>query len=201
MARPRQFTNEEILRAAREVFLEHGPATSTQRVAQAVGVSQAVIFKRFRTKENLMIAALAPPAEPGWLGLVVSGPDPRPIPEQLCEIGSAALNFFHGVVPGLMTLKAAGIDPEALMRSYEEPPPLRVQRELGAWFDRARADARLACADPRSLALHFMGALHVRAFIAHLLAGTKDSRADDEAYVRHLVDTLWQGVAPVEGAA
>ena len=58
MVRPRLFSDAEILQVARRCFLEHGPAVSTTVIASEVGLSQAALFKRFGTKQNLMLLAL-----------------------------------------------------------------------------------------------------------------------------------------------
>ena len=61
MGRPVHISKERILAAARSVFLEHGFSASTAKVAQAAGVSEGSIFKRFPTKEALFVAAMAAP--------------------------------------------------------------------------------------------------------------------------------------------
>jgi AcrR family transcriptional regulator len=195
MARPQQVADDTILAAARRVFLEHGPSASTARIAAEVGISQAAVFKRFHNKANLMVAALAPPSRPAWLGLVEGGPDARPIEAQLTEIGLAALAFFRGLVPCLMVLKSAGIDPQELLARFDDPPPLRVRRALAAWLSAARDQGRLRCGDPLDLAQHFIGALHVRAFLGHVFTDAAPI-AEDPRYVDHLVSTLWHGIAP-----
>ena len=70
MVRPRQFTDEQILASARKSLLEHGPGVSTAKIAKAVGMSQAALFKRFGSKEDLLIAALMPPHLP-WPSTVM----------------------------------------------------------------------------------------------------------------------------------
>ena len=48
------FHEEEILKAAEELFVEHGyNATSTTDIAKRVGCNQALIHYYFRNKENL----------------------------------------------------------------------------------------------------------------------------------------------------
>ena len=55
MGRPRLIEDDAILAAAREVFLARGAAATTQDVAERVGLSQAAIFKRFATKQELFL--------------------------------------------------------------------------------------------------------------------------------------------------
>lgn len=197
MGRPQQISDQELLAVARVAFLRHGPSVTTQLIAEQVGLSQAAIFKRFGTKDNLMLRALAPEPWPEWLRLVDAGPDDRPVVEQLRAIGTGALQFFRGVVPCLMVLRASGLGPECMHDHFDEPPPLRTRRILAAWFEQASAQGRMHCADSVDLAQHFMGALHVRAFLGHLFADASPVERDEQ-YVAHLVDTLWNGIGPTE---
>ena len=47
MGRPQTISNEDMLAAAREVFLKHGVFGSTKEIAQRAGISEAALFKRF----------------------------------------------------------------------------------------------------------------------------------------------------------
>ncbi len=58
MARPPKITNDEILAAARQVFLEEGMGASTLKIAEKAGIAEASIFKRFATKQALFLAAI-----------------------------------------------------------------------------------------------------------------------------------------------
>ena len=59
MARPPSISNQQILDAARAVFLAHGLAkASTVDIARRAGVSEGSIFNRFPTKDDLFRAAM-----------------------------------------------------------------------------------------------------------------------------------------------
>lgn len=197
MARPRQWTNDAILEAARLCFLEQGPSVSTQVIADSLGMSQAAIFKRFGTKEELLVAALAPPAKVPWLHLVEDGPDARPVREQLVEITVAIGRFFEELVPRMMMLASSGHKPVDLFKRYDVPPPVRAQLELAQWFERAIAQGRTRPVDSTAAANLLLGALHARVFqrsILRLPVGADALQDHAEA----VVDVLWRGVAPVE---
>lgn len=196
MARPRKRSDEEILEVARRVFIEHGPAASTVLVADAVGLSQAALFKRFGTKEHLLVRALLPVATPAWLELVDRGPDERPVPEQLHEIAEELIAFFDRMLPCLMTLKAAGLDLHALVRQAPDPPPLQTRRALRAWFQRAVDRGLVRGADPDALAFTFVGAMQARAAFSHMFGAEPLTPALRRAHARGVVDALWSGLAP-----
>jgi AcrR family transcriptional regulator len=52
---------EQLLAAARELFVARGYRTTTAEVAAAAGVSDALVVKHFGTKEELFRAAIAEP--------------------------------------------------------------------------------------------------------------------------------------------
>jgi|SRR5581483_4718997 len=50
---------EDVLGAAREVFAQHGlSGSSTEEIARRAGISQPYLFRLFRTKKELFIAAI-----------------------------------------------------------------------------------------------------------------------------------------------
>lgn len=197
MVRPRKFSDEEILGAAREVFLEHGPGASTATVADAVGLSQAALFKRFGTKDVLMLRALLPNPQVPWVERLDAGPDDRPFPEQLQEICVEAIRFFAEVIPCLMTLKASTVDIESVLKAMPEPPPLRVRRAAASYFAQAVERGLVRAAEPDRMALMLVGSLQSRAFMAHLL-GVPIDDAEAHAHAAAVVDVLWNGIRPPE---
>ena len=58
MPRPVSIHNDAILEAASQVFLAHGYQASTAEIARRAGVSEGSIFKRFKTKTDLFLAAM-----------------------------------------------------------------------------------------------------------------------------------------------
>lgn len=200
MARPRQVSDEEILQVARRCFLEHGPSVPTTRIADELGVSQAALFKRFGTKDDLLFRALAPPPKPAWIDILEAGPDERPLRDQLVEITHAMLVFFRDMTPCISILRASGVDlHEMVGKRYEVPPPVRGQQAIAAWFQRAVAEGRIRAVDPDALSFVLLGSLQSRAFLQHV-AGVQFPMRDPEAYVDDIIDVIWRGIAPEEGA-
>ena len=198
MARPRQLSDEEILDVARAAFVEGGPSVTIEAIAERLGLSQAALFKRFGTKERLLLAALQPPDPDAWLGQLADGPDERPAPEQLREIGARALAFYHTVAPRIAVLRAHGVPHAAMFGGCAEPPPIRSARVVAAWFQRGIARGLFRAEDPNVLAMMFIAAWQSRAFWSHM-SGAPFPPLSDEAYVDHAVDMFWRGAAP-EGA-
>ena len=95
MARPRQVTDEDILRAARDCALDHGPGVSMELVAERLGVTPPALLKRFGSRKALLLAALRPPDELPWMRALEAGPDGRPLMNEGGEVMIAPLPLYH----------------------------------------------------------------------------------------------------------
>ena len=165
--RPRQFTDQELLETARRCFLEHGPNVSTATIAAELGVSPPALFRRVKTKEELLRRALAHPVYPPWIQHLEQGPDDRPVADQLLELATEMDAFFNKMAPAMATLRASGVCIEEMFANFEEPPPIRAVKALRAWFEAAAADD--LDLDLQAMALAFIGAMQARHMSRHLL--------------------------------
>jgi len=198
MARPRRISDEQIILTARRVFLEHGPQASTQLIADQLQVSQPALFKRFGSKRELMIAALAPRGIERVVTRLHGGPVSDDPQRELFELGLELCAFMREMVPCVSVLRSAGVDAIELLRQFDVPPPLRAIRAMTDWFRRGQDEALLRECDPQAVSVAFIGALHHRAFLHHILgrSATADELGSDEDYVRGVVDALWNGIRP-----
>lgn len=197
MARPRRFTDEEILAATQSCILEHGPSVSTTMIAEKLGISQAALFKRFGTKEQMIIGALRQPMQRNPVAdLLALGPSDEPIRTQLIALGMAMIRVMRRVVPCMAMLHAAGLKLESDGHN-DERPPIQARRLLVAWLQHAIDDGRLKSVDPHVVAVSFIGMLHARPF-REIIVGDTDLKCSDEEYVTQLVNHLMDGIAVVE---
>jgi AcrR family transcriptional regulator len=194
MGRPKEVTDERILAAARRCFLERGAGVSAGDIARELGVSHTTLFNRFGSKEGLMLAALGPPCDIGWVAALEAGPDERPIREQLIEHAKVMAVFFQHLQAGFGVLQAAGIDPGKAYRGCEgQSAPERAYRALVAWLERAQAQQRLAKCDAETLASTILGALQGRA-VTTRVCGERAGGVEGERYVERFIELLWNGV-------
>ena len=193
--RPRLLSDDQILDGARECFLQHGPSVSTAHIAAELGLSQATLFKRFGTKEELMLLALLPRGEEPIFAVLDAGPDGRPVAEQLHALGLMGLDLLHRVIPCMMTLRAASEGAAHAALRDPKTGPIRVQSAMLGWIDRAQAAGLLRKTPPRILMSAFLGALRNRTFTTHLTGAARD-HAEEQQFVRDLVQLLLEGVGP-----
>ena len=197
MARPRTVSDEQILEAARCCFLEHGPQVSTSTIARALNISSAALFKRFGTKENLLIESLAPDeglAE--MLESIAQGPGAGELREQLTVLLGDMLNHMRGLMPRIAVIKAAGLDSHVLRERFKEPPPLMMLKGLTGWFSRACDQELIRDLEPQVAAIALMGAIQIRPFMKHMLGVGEETIGDDAAYIVALVDLMLENLRP-----
>ncbi len=196
MVRPQQVSTEKIIDVARECFFEHGLNVSMQVIADKVGLSQPALFKRFKTKKDLIFAALAPPERLPIHEWIEAGPGDEEFRVQLNALITKLWETMQWLLPRLMILKSGRIDPSEFIKRYKTIPLIRLLEELSAWFARAEKRGLVrAGADSATWAQSCLGALHGRAISRHLMQS--DFGPDDDAqYIRHLVDLFWRGMQP-----
>ncbi|HYD40898.1 MAG TPA: helix-turn-helix domain-containing protein [Anaeromyxobacter sp.] len=198
MGRHKVVSDDDVLAAARRIFRERGHTASTRDVARVAGVSQAVLYQRFGSKEQLFFRAMAPTA-----------PD---LEEMLgpAEPEGEAHAYVRAVV-------------ERLAAYFSELLPVAIQLMLHPSFEletlhrfeHLNADARLAAALTRRLQGFERrgelapGSAAAAATLITTLAhdlGLRSVLSPREAAsgrreLGRMIDVIWSGVAPAGARA
>jgi AcrR family transcriptional regulator len=132
MGRSRKITDEQILLAAREVFLAEGFGASTLEIARREGISEGSIFKRFKTKEALFFTAMGVPKIPPWIESLQELLGQGDLKENLVFLSLQILEFLWAALPRAIMIRSRG----GLLPGMggSEPPPLRRDTESLAQF-------------------------------------------------------------------
>jgi AcrR family transcriptional regulator len=196
MGRPRQITDEQILKAAQQCFLEQGPGVSTTVIARQIGVSQAALFKRFGTKEELMVRALIDFERPPWIERVQAGPDPGrgDLRRQLRDLMGTLWESMKEMMPRMAVLRASGMPMQQLVKRFKTPPPVHIHRALSAWLRKAEQQGKARVRNPEHLALVVTGAVQGRSFFKYGLE-QRFTKKDDEAFLQSLTDLIWNTIS------
>ncbi|MEL6468260.1 MAG: TetR/AcrR family transcriptional regulator [Cyanobacteria bacterium J06623_4] len=191
MARPRKITIEQILEAAQAVFLEKGFGASTYEIANAAGISEGSIFKRFPTKEALFFAAMGASTSsfPSFLEATVGQGDLR---ENLKKISLELIGVFHELVPKMMMLRSKGLPMPAMLMEPGTAPPVQLLKRLTDLFEREMALGRMHCQKPQMVAMVLIGSLMHYVVFLQMSAPLPDA----EEYVESVVDLLWKSIRP-----
>jgi AcrR family transcriptional regulator len=195
MGRPKEVTDEQIVAAARRCLLDRGAGVPAAEIARELGVSHTTLFNRFGSKEALMIAALGPPERLPWAARLDAGPDERPVPEQLIEIGREMSTYFRDLGAGFAVLRAAGITPDRVFEGRKEPTPVQAYKALSGWLGRAQKAGRIETIDIEFLTAAVLSVMHSWASTSEM-CGRRPARGTDQRFVEQFFETLWNGIAP-----
>jgi AcrR family transcriptional regulator len=204
MARPITIKADDLLEAARQVFLEKGTQATTAQVAERAGVSEGTLFKRFGTKADLFRSAmnLEGPLEPAGFARIHELAGTNEVEENLVALAHDLIAFFEKLLP-LMTMqwsnpRLAGRIPSHL--AVADPPPLQAQRKLAAYLDAEVALGRATVSNTSALARAFLGGLNAYVFFELMIArphpGNVTAKLNPDEYVRSFVSALWNGMRP-----
>ena len=198
MTRPVTIHDEDLLRAARETFLERGIQATTAEVAARAGVSEGILFHRFGSKAGLFLAAMTPPDGAAFFKELdlESRVGKGELFDQMCEIADRLVDFIRKIMPVTMmswSNPADGGVPKALRGP--NPVALRMVRGLACYFEAEMRVGRLRAVDPETLARAFEGGVHQYVF-GEVVGRGERLPMPQKMYVRGLVDVLLRGAAP-----
>ncbi|HEY9648495.1 MAG TPA: TetR/AcrR family transcriptional regulator [Chroococcidiopsis sp.] len=199
MGRSKVITDEQILEAAREVFLAEGFGASTVDIARRAGVSEGSIFKRFSTKEKLFVLAMGEPPIPPWAENLETLPGKGDPQENLVDLSLQMIAFFREVMPRVLMLKSKGLlpPPPILMTKFESP----IQRDLkllAAYLKSEMELGRIRPCDPTILAMTLFGMSSNHALIEYI-EGESNSDESTRQFAQGFIRLLWDGLAPIPG--
>ena len=143
--RPKKVSDQEVFDVVRQCLIEQGGSVSTQYIADCLGVSQAMLFKRFGSKSNLFQTALLLPAQTqkakDLLETLERGPTDEPIQNQLKNLCLRLLDFYDDLIPCFAALHASGL---SFNRSLpEDSSPVRARRSFTKWISYLQESGRL----------------------------------------------------------
>jgi AcrR family transcriptional regulator len=188
MGRQKTISDEEVLRIARDIFRGQGHTATTREVAQAAGISEAVLYQRFGSKDELFFAAMRP-----------QGPDIEPLlgpkdPPQdaLTYLHTVVVRlgeYFAEVIPlALRVMMHPSFDPASLARA---PPggPAVLHEGLA---ERLAALARRGELATRSVAV----TARLLLSLAHDWALRRVHGASPRGVreLKEMVDVVWEGL-------
>jgi AcrR family transcriptional regulator len=190
-ARQAEQRRTQLIDTALEVFAEKGvEGTTVKDLAEAAGVAQGLLYHYFRSKEDLLRAALERHYFLPELRRLTSPDRDRPAREVLLEVGEgfAALLRDRRPLLQVMVAEAPTNSPvaERVQRAAREGPRL-----LGQYLQSRVAAGELRPHDTEATARLLLSAL----LMAHL------TDTFDDGLVTGAVDTILHGVVAADVAA
>ena len=201
MARPTKITDEQILDAARQIFLEKGAAATTAEVARAAGVAEGSVFKRWKTKQELFFAAMSPgDGDPEWVRNLHARVGRGEVQETLTEVGLQAVEFFRRIMPLAMMCWSNPPTGKVIPPPLQGPNslPVRAIKKIAGFFEAEIRLGRIARRDPEVMARSFLGSIQHFTFVEIITHNRDELPMPAEMFIRGLVSLLWNGICPAE---
>jgi len=189
MGRHNTIADDAVLRVARELFRDQGHTATTRAVAEAAGISEAVLYQRFGSKDQLFFAAMHP-----------TGPDveellgPKDPPDDAHTYLRAVVvrmgRYFADIIPlALRVMTHPSFDPHRLAR-LPSRGPVGLQEGLAE---------RLASLARRKQVVTWSAAVTARLLVslAHdwgLSSMFAHEPAHRERDLKEMVNIVWQGL-------
>lgn len=198
MGRPKLIEDDRLLEIARRVFREHGHTATTIHVAKAAGISEAALFKRFKTKDALFLAALndAPVDVTSLLAI-----DPKlPPRDYLLQFCARTKDHFRQVMPTILSLAAHPRYGKEMMQQIHRHnrvgdllPILRVR--LLEW----QQAGQIRATNHHAFLATFIHALNSMAMV-EVLSG-QPPKPTPPVEMESFVDIIWEVLRPLEPRA
>jgi AcrR family transcriptional regulator len=209
MGRSPSITNEQILAAARALFLAEGFGASTADIARRAGISEGSIFKRFSTKEKLFFAAMGHPERNSWINDLKELPGKGNVRENLIMLSIKVLDFLREALPRMVMMQSKGgfppLDDQTSLNAsspkpphFAAPPIIQDLRAVTAFLDQELKLGRIRACNTEILAHIWLGSLTHYVLMEQMMPAHNQQKMSVTStdYVHGLVENLWQGIAP-----
>lgn len=182
---------ERILDAAAQVMRERGVAhATTKQIARTAGYSEALLYKHFSDKEDLLLHVLRE-RTPTFSAAAVPGE--ATVEANLVAVAHSALRFYRHAFPMMASMVA---QPQLMAAARESLSKYGAgpQHPVTALAAYVRAEQQLgrvsAGADPDTVAALLMGACFQQGFLRYFSDGPDFPKADAATLVRGLLPAL-----------
>jgi AcrR family transcriptional regulator len=189
MGRHKTISDHEVLGIARDVFRQQGHTATTRQIAEAAGISEAVLYQRFGSKDDLFFAAMHP-----------RGPDieellgPKDPPDNahayLRAVAVRLGKYFGEIIPlALRIMTHPSFDPGSLART--QPNAATALREgLVERLESLARRKRITTSSEAVTARLLVSLAHDWALGRVLSPG----RPHGERDLQSMVDVVWKGL-------
>ena len=195
MPRQRTISDEDLLSVARIAFLRDGINASTRTIAQEAGISEAVIFQRFGTKNDLFFAAMIPPAaEPDTMFDIKAGKGS--VVGNVERVGLRLLEYFKEVMPVFIPLVShPSFDMTEFLKRHTLPA-MQVGQRFTEYLTAEVGLGRVRKGSPEAAASLLISHLHTITLMDSIGG---HGAADARQAVKEAVAVLWAGLRPDSG--
>lgn len=200
MGRRKIVSDERLLEVARDTFRERGYAVPGREIAKAAGISEAVLYQRFESKDALFFAAMAP-AEPDLVRIFGPRGEEGEATAFLRDALERMAAYFEAVLPLAIPVVQVLRHNRALDGPGHETGPgglsERLERELAVRVRGLQARGAVGEGAPLDMARLLVGIAHDHA-VGRAILACRSPRAHGP--LEASVDLVWRGLAPRRSA-
>ena len=190
MGRARTVEDEYILEAARQAFIDRGQLATTREIAEAAGISQAVLYQRFGSKDDLFFSAMAPPP-PDLEDLLGDPPrDAQETESYLTDLAERLYRYFETVAPLFVQLAThTAFNSDHLADAHQPMMESGLIESLSTRFSDLAEKDYIREGDGGAMAQLLISVVHGEAVSAALL-----KTPPNEDRRREMIRLIWRGL-------
>ncbi|AFZ33475.1 MULTISPECIES: TetR/AcrR family transcriptional regulator [Cyanophyceae] len=192
MPRNKTITDEEILAVARSLFIKEGAKASTRTLAKMVGISEAVIFQRFGTKEELFFAAMVLPEAQLEVMFNVQ-PGKKQVTTNLKLISLQIVSYFREVMPVFLSLISHPSFNMQTFLQHHTMPAMQIGNELTEYLTAELNLGRIYTDNAAVTATVLLSHLH-NLVLSETIGAHQP--IDTDRAISDAIAVLWNGLAP-----
>jgi AcrR family transcriptional regulator len=191
--RPLTVSDDELLLAARDVFVARGLDATTAEIARRARISESVIFYRYKTKEALFSAVfeqqlVVPPAFARLTSRIGKGE----IADNLFDAGMALVDLMERVLPFIMMSFSS--TKMSLLQAHahkSQPMKRKMIRVMSSFFEGEMRGGRLRVVESEILARTFLGGITQYVMAEHVEGDSNPLGIP--GFLRGMIDVLLFG--------
>jgi AcrR family transcriptional regulator len=188
MGRQKTITDDEVLRIARDIFRAHGHTATTREIAQAAGISEAILYQRFGSKNELFFAAMHPLGPDIERLLGPKDPKEHALMYLHAVVVRLAEHFAEVIPLGLRVMMHPSFDPTTLAR-VQPGGPATLREGLAERLSSLARREELVLSSAAATARLLISLAHDWALRHMHVASPRGVRE-----LKEMVDIVWQGL-------
>ncbi len=191
MPRNKTISDDEIITIARTLFLKNGINASTRDIAKAVGISEAIIYQRFGTKEDFFFTAMElPKIELDSIFCIQMG-EGKVVDNLIC-ISLRIVDYFREAMPIFLTLIShPSFDMQTFCQKHNVPA-MQLSNKLIKYLVEESKLGRVSQNNLKAAVNLLLSHLHNIAFYEAI--GAPKTNVDSD--VADTISLIWNGLAP-----
>lgn len=191
MGRHKTISDDAVLQIARGIFRERGHTASTRDIAEAAGISEAILYQRFGSKNDLFFQAMRPVAAD--VAKLLGDDSPEHALPYLRRVIVRIGRHFAEVIPvAVQVMMHPSFEPRAVVTAAPKGPTVLLDA-LTARIEAMKNRGQLRTRDSAVTARLLISLAHDWALSSVMPRDGAPLRLGE---LRELADAAWEGLRP-----